>query len=65
MTARLDSILPRRNLWAEVAGAASVRDGWMVRGEVGAALGNSVAGFLGASVTPDDRRVEAGVRVTF
>lgn len=46
-------------------GMASERDGWAARGELGARLGQYAAGFIAGTVTPSDKRVEAGIRVTF
>jgi len=61
----LDALLPRRTVWLDLMGMASERDGWAARGELGARLGQYAAGFIAGTVTPSDKRVEAGVRVTF
>ena len=69
-TARLNALLPDPLRWFDLTGAAS-RDGWAARGELGARLTPTVAGFAAVQAGSRwadptiDVRGEVGLRVSF
>lgn len=57
--------MPIRRVYAEAGAEWSTVTGAALRGELGARLGQNLAGFVFGEWRPAETRVGAGVRVTF